>query len=131
MCSEWVRIILVPQGVPVGVSLPPNAFQITNQLLALRINQQAMVASMVAQHGVHAVRPIFHQGIAIEHTDASVKEVRVTLEELTHDLPIGVLGRGVASLAGSVTIHINIQRPGLKLSLDLVRSSASLADEWP
>src|SRR5579862_1892820 len=80
--SVAVGFVEVRQRVPVWVDSPANLFEIFDQMFAPRIDEQAMLAGLVAQHGVYAINAILDGWISLGHILAGVVAITIAAEEV-------------------------------------------------
>jgi hypothetical protein len=86
------------------IGFPAHLLQILHQVFAILVHHEQMLTGVISELRVYAVHPVLHGWIRAGDSETHVVPIRVTAEEIPHDLPVGSGRGGAALLSGGIAI---------------------------
>src|SRR5450759_1383866 len=117
MGAPPIRLIQFPGGIAVCVCPPSHLFQISDELPAAGVDQQAVLTQLVLERAIHTVGAVPNRRVLARNLMPDPKPPIVTAQEILDNLPVGARGRAVTIISRGVAIEPervgSIQRPVL------------------
>src|SRR5579862_4432310 len=82
MITHRIRLVQLGQWVPMRIRFPRHLFQVLDDLFTLRVDQQAPLADIIAQHSVDAIHAVLNAWIAARHAESRTVTIPITAEKV-------------------------------------------------